>query len=292
MTVPLAPAKQVVSLEWNQPVAAGLVQKAPRVDLGQPAVNARIDFNLPSDRWVLWVHGPASGPCGPVLELSHRGDGRRPGSRQGDADPARRPPLAAAGPGDSPRYPPGAHWSWSDGSWRWGFENKKDGPQNAVAYNFAQMALVVLTAVALACLYTAIENGLLGIPRMQISGNGSGDFSLHWMQDRIEGTMPQPWTLTLHLWIYHILMLAWALWLAPLPCSNGCAGGGNASELPAYGKKIRFRRKKDVPPPIRSNIIIAIRFILQYHESIVDKRFCIYTIARIYFGMPDSGIET
>ena len=250
VTVPLAPAKQVVSLEWNQPVAAGLVQKAPRVDLGQPAVNARIDFNLPSDRWVLWVHGPRAGPAVLfwsyliVVTVAALGLGRE------TLTPLDARHWLLLGLGLTQISPWGAlvvvGWLLA-----LGFRKQKGGPQNAVAYNFAQMALVVLTAVALACLYTAIENGLLGIPRMQISGNGSGDFSLHWMQDRIEGTMPQPWTLTLHLWIYHILMLAWALWLA-LSLLKWLRWGWECVGTPSLWKKIRFRRKKDVPPPIRS----------------------------------------
>ena len=49
---------------------------------------------------------------------------------------------------------------------------------------------------------------------MQISGNGSSDFLLHWTQDRIASTMPQPSVLSLHIFVFKGLMLMWALWLA------------------------------------------------------------------------------
>ena len=49
---------------------------------------------------------------------------------------------------------------------------------------------------------------------MQIAGNGSTRFQLNWTQDRIEGIMPMPWVLSLPQWVYHLLMLLWALWLA------------------------------------------------------------------------------
>jgi hypothetical protein len=90
----------------------------------------------------------------------------------------------------------------------------RKAPLKAFAFNAAQLLLVLLTAAALIGLYTAIERGLLGIPDMQIAGNRSTPVQLNWFQDRIEGTMPTPWVVSLPQWIYHLLMLAWSLWLA------------------------------------------------------------------------------
>jgi len=81
-------------------------------------------------------------------------------------------------------------------------------------FNGSQLLLVVWTVAALICLYHAVEAGLLGIPDMQIAGNGSSNFYLHWTQDRIGVLMPQPWVLSLPLFVFRILMLLWALWLA------------------------------------------------------------------------------
>jgi hypothetical protein len=60
----------------------------------------------------------------------------------------------------------------------------------------------------------AVAEGLLGQPAMQISGNGSIATHLVWYQDRSADTLPQPWVISVPLWVYRILMLAWALWLA------------------------------------------------------------------------------
>ena len=81
-------------------------------------------------------------------------------------------------------------------------------------FNLVQILLVLLTVAALAGLYTAIEGGLLGMPDMQIAGNGSTRLLLNWTQDRIDGAMPEPWVMSLPQWVYHVLMLFWSLWLA------------------------------------------------------------------------------
>jgi hypothetical protein len=49
---------------------------------------------------------------------------------------------------------------------------------------------------------------------MQIAGNGSSNLQLNWMQDRIGATMPQPWAVSVPLYVYRSLMLLWAMWLA------------------------------------------------------------------------------
>jgi hypothetical protein len=71
-----------------------------------------------------------------------------------------------------------------------------------------------LTTIALSSLFFAIEQGLLGQPDMQIVGNGSYQQYLHWYQDHNGEILPQPWVLSLPLFVYRVLMLLWALWLA------------------------------------------------------------------------------
>jgi hypothetical protein len=68
--------------------------------------------------------------------------------------------------------------------------------------------------LALGGLYLAVQNGLLGIPAMQVAGNSSSMFELNWYQDRIGARMPEAWVLSLPLWVYRLLMLLWSLWLA------------------------------------------------------------------------------
>ena len=51
-------------------------------------------------------------------------------------------------------------------------------------FNLVQVGLALWTAAALAGLFVSIERGLLGLPEMQISGNGSTAQALHWYHDR------------------------------------------------------------------------------------------------------------
>jgi hypothetical protein len=77
-----------------------------------------------------------------------------------------------------------------------------------------QVALVCLTVLALPALIGAVANGLLGLPDMQIAGNGSWAQQLLWYQDRSAPVLVQPVAVSVPLLFYRLLMLAWALWLA------------------------------------------------------------------------------
>jgi hypothetical protein len=81
-------------------------------------------------------------------------------------------------------------------------------------FNLLQVVLGILTLVALAALFGAIQQGLLGLPDMQIGGNGSSAYELKWYQDRSPNRLPQAWMVSVPMFVYRGLMLAWALWLA------------------------------------------------------------------------------
>jgi hypothetical protein len=77
-----------------------------------------------------------------------------------------------------------------------------------------QLVLVGWTGVALLVLVWAIRQGLLGLPDMQVSGNGSSGLLLRWYQDRSADALPSAWMISVPLFLYRLAMLAWALWLA------------------------------------------------------------------------------
>ena len=81
-------------------------------------------------------------------------------------------------------------------------------------FDLAQIGLVAWTAVALGLLVWALQQGLLGLPEMQIAGNGSSRDLLRWYQDRSGAVLPRPVFWSAPLWAYRVLMLVWALWLA------------------------------------------------------------------------------
>jgi len=80
--------------------------------------------------------------------------------------------------------------------------------------NLCQIGLALVTVVALCALAWAIPQGLAGQPDMHVVGNSSYGLQLNWFADRSADTLPQASALSLPLWVYKVLMLAWALWLA------------------------------------------------------------------------------
>jgi len=88
------------------------------------------------------------------------------------------------------------------------------GLDKAMRFDALQVALVLLTLAAVAALFGAVSNGLLGNPEMQIAGNGSAHNLLVWYQDRIDSAIPQPWIISVPVLAYRFLMLAWSMWMA------------------------------------------------------------------------------
>jgi len=187
--------------------------RTPQIWIGEGAVNADIRIKMPPNRWILWTTGPRLGPAVlfwtylVVIILAALALGK-----------IRRTPLKTRhwlllGLGLTQVHPilaiMVAGWFLALGQRREG-----DLPEGRFAFNAMQIFLTAWTAAALVGLYIAIQKGLLGIPQMQVSGNGSTYFFLHWTQDRVGSTMPRPAVFSLHLMVFRLLMLAWALWLA------------------------------------------------------------------------------
>jgi hypothetical protein len=83
-----------------------------------------------------------------------------------------------------------------------------------VVHNGLQVVLVLWTLAALGCLYGAVHTGLLVQPDMQVMGGGSTNTELSWYVDRVASGLPEPWVLSLPLWVFRVAMLLWALWMA------------------------------------------------------------------------------
>jgi hypothetical protein len=210
LTVPVG--AHVVVLEWQQPRSMGLHHALPVVDLGRPAVNVTQALNVPPDRWLLFVHGPAWGPA--ILFWGYLlvvlvvawGLSRVPfsplrtrewvllalGLTQVESVFA----LIVAG-------------FFLALAWRC-----RRPPASAALHNLLQLGLVVWALVALASLYGAIHTGLLLSPDMEVAGNGSTGSTLRWFADRVASVLPGAGVISLPIWVYRLAMLAWALWLA------------------------------------------------------------------------------
>ncbi len=213
VTLPVVPGKQSISLSWRLPQGITSLYRNAAVDLGSNSTNATIRMNLGQDRWLIFTGGPRMGPAvlfwGVLIVLL----------------------LIALGLGRVPLTPLKS-WQWlllgiglSQVSlfmaafiviWLMllGVRCRLEKLPTPFLFDSMQIGLVVMTLFALAFLFIAVEQGLLGTPEMHVSGNQSSAYELNWYQDRSAAHLPQPWVLSMPLLVYRLLMLAWALWLA------------------------------------------------------------------------------
>ncbi|MDP3333055.1 MAG: hypothetical protein Q8S55_13910 [Methylococcaceae bacterium] len=212
LTLPVNPGKQDITLNWQQATGIAGILNTPDVDLGVASVNSRLNISLGQDRWVLLTLGPRFGPAvlfwGVLLVIV----------------------ILAVALSKIPLTPL-KHWQWfllllglsqiaieAAGlvigwlmllGWR-----KQVADIESRYFNLLQVLIAGLTLLALGLLFLAVEQGLLGSPEMQITGNQSSAFNLNWYQDRSAATLPVATVISVPLIVYRLLMLAWSLWLA------------------------------------------------------------------------------
>ena len=213
LILPIKPGTQMIQLSWREDLGVGVVSRTPELDLQLDAANISLRLALPQDRWVLRLAGPVVGPAvlywSALIVLLALGYGL---GRSGHAllsfrawmllvlgfstlsyIPLLIVAVAFIALDARRRYLPG-HW----GKWR---------------FDLAQLGLAALTLAAFAALVLAIPAGLLGSPDMHIAGSANyGELS--WLADRSSGMLPGASAITLPIWAYKALMLAFALWLA------------------------------------------------------------------------------
>ncbi|MEB4589659.1 hypothetical protein VSS37_01575 [Candidatus Thiothrix sp. Deng01] len=241
--LPLSPARQKAVLEWQEPGALPPSYRFPALDLGLPSVNSEFRLQLPQDRWVLWAHGPLLGPAvlfwGMLAVL-----------------------LAVAALLGRSGLTPLKGWQWFllgiglsqtspylmvlAAGWLAALAWRGKAPLDGRPYwqfNLLQVSLAALTLFAFATLIGAVAKGLLGLPEMQVAGNGSWAQNLLWYQDRSGKAMAQPLVISVPLLYYRLLMLAWALWLA-VAVLDWLRWGWRA-----FGQGGLWRRKPSKPTP-------------------------------------------
>lgn len=213
VTLPLAPGAQSFVLNWREGRGIDNRYRTSGVDLGIASVNASTQVAMPVDRWILLTRGPVLGPAvmfwGLLVVIV----------------------LVAIALARVPLTPLGVV-SWlllgiglSQVSivmglivvgWllALGWRGRWPASVGKTAFNLGQIGLAALTLAALYCLYQAIRRGLLGLPEMQIGGNASSATQLNWYQDHAMAALPTVSITSVPLIVYHLAMLAWALWLA------------------------------------------------------------------------------
>ena len=213
VTLPIRPGEQNVTLIWREDSGLGWRYASPEVDLGTASVNSFISINLGRDRWVLLTGGPRLGPAVlfwgvlAVIVLLAAGLGRIPWTPL----KTRHWGLLLVGLSQVPAAGAVSVVGWL---FALGWRARAGRALDDSGFNVVQLALAVLSLLALLFLFYAVQHGLLGLPDMQVAGNGSTAFDLNWYQDHSAATLPRPWVIGAPLWTYRLLMLAWALWLA------------------------------------------------------------------------------
>jgi hypothetical protein len=211
--LPLDPGNHQIEIKWHQQDSSLLFFQFPRINVGSDAVNVIMNLHLAKNSWILWAGGPQMGPV--VLFWSY----------------VMLVLLVAFALGYT-KWSPLKTWQWFllglgltqihffeamiVVGWFLSFYHRQQYhmPNSRLLFNLRQLLLVCATAAALHFIYIAIHSGLLGIPNMQINGNGSTWTLLSWYQDRMIDFLPQPWILFLPLYVFRIVMLVWALWMA------------------------------------------------------------------------------
>lgn len=211
LTLPILPGEHNLGIKLRSTQGVSLVQGLPDINLGLGAANIDINLSLGSDRWLLFTHGPVMGPVVlywsalVVFLLLAWGLSRTALLPIGFGD------LLLLGLGLSTQA-----WSvlvlvlaWLMAvKWRAGKADLLDKSW----FNPLQVALLILSALALLLLVSSVPAGLLSRPDMMVS-NASGN-PLHWYQDLSDGALPALWALNLPLWVYKGAMLLWAIWLS------------------------------------------------------------------------------
>lgn len=212
--LPIRPGSQIIHLAWQEPRGIDTIYHTSAIDLGAPSVNHHLSLNAPQDRWPLALHGPGVGPAilywGVLLiiVLGAIGLSRIP------ASPLSFLEWVLLGIGLS-LVPfaiglPVILWILA----MQGRRTVQPDLMRPWQFNLMQIGLLFLTLLALGCLGTAIQHGLLGAPDMSIEGNGSTATQLRWYVDQADTMLPTGTIVSVSIYWFRGLMLLWSLWMA------------------------------------------------------------------------------
>jgi hypothetical protein len=210
--LPIQPGSQQVYISWQQPRPPSIVDTAPKVDLGGPAVNLTVVIKPAEQRWIAMLQGPRWGPVplfwtyvlimGLIAWFLSKSEWSSLRFHQWL--------LLGLGMTQVPVGVPVVVAAWFLAlEWR-----SRHVPSNAILFNLVQLGLVLWTLLSLLGLYSAIHAGLLWQPDMQVAGGGSHDTHLVWFVDHATSSFPQPTVISLPMWAWRVAMLIWSLWLA------------------------------------------------------------------------------
>ncbi|TWI75643.1 hypothetical protein LZ24_00694 [Desulfobotulus alkaliphilus] len=218
LLLPLTPGTHRVQFVWEmeeqkKPLLRPRILSMPKMDMAMPTANITQEIHLDKNQWLLWTYGPLLGPgvriwgwiflvLTATALLSFRPD----------KSPLRTRDWLLLGLG-LVSLSPFAVLIVGAGFFIFDWRSRQNAPMG-VLHNLWQCGLGLLLVTMALLLLEGVRNGLLGIPDMQIAGNGSHTGLLRWTADRSEGLLPSAGVFTMPLFFWRLLMFAWALWLA------------------------------------------------------------------------------
>ncbi|MDF1815876.1 MAG: hypothetical protein P1V20_26995 [Verrucomicrobiales bacterium] len=212
--IPVKPGEQIIHLEWKTARNIGIREVVDQLEFPVESSNIETTITVPADRWVIWANGPLRGPAvrlWSIVLLALIGAfvlGRLSSS------PLKGGEWGLLAIGLTQVHPLAVLvvicWFFLI-AWR-GTERAANAKR--LYFNSIQI-LIILTAIPVIAVFLfALQRGLLGTPQMMVQGNNSSSTVLRWFAQRTESVLPEAEVVTVSIWFYRLLMLAWALWLA------------------------------------------------------------------------------
>jgi hypothetical protein len=221
VSVQLQPGMQNLQLEFQESREPGWRSETPEIILPGNASNITLEYQLPGDRWPLYLSGPPIGPAmliWGVLIVILLGAVLLPvfSKNLGLDMPVRLVDWLLLGVGLSTVNSYGvlmvALFFFVLAARK---KTINPAAMTRFQFNFLQTGFLILTALTVLVLLTAIPAGLLSSPDMKVVGNNSYATFYNYYQDRASaGDFPTATVYSVSLMAYRLVMLAWSLWLA------------------------------------------------------------------------------
>lgn len=211
--LPVQSGNHQYSIDWKTEQGVSMLYRPSAVSFNQNAVNARTVMQLPDNRWTLWLGGPSIGTTvtfwsvliGVILAAAVIS--KVPGFALSTRDAV----ILAAGASlvDLKVLVFVGIWFFAI----WLKSRTKEEIARPWLYRLGQVVLCGVTLLVLYFLVRTIVAALTNDPNMYIVGSNYTNGWFTWFSDEVSGALPSPWILSVPLWVYLVLILAWVMWL-------------------------------------------------------------------------------
>jgi hypothetical protein len=214
ITIPLLPSKQDIAVEFSTKKGVTLKTQMAKIEFSKSATNIFLNLKVPYNRWILFTNGPLMGPAVRfwglfilmLISAFILGSLKNSPLTKGEWL------LLTVGLSQIPIFLSLIVIIWLFWlKWRGEFDISK---MPNLAFNLQQLALVGITVITLFIFLAIVYEGLTGRPEMYIVGNNSTIGNLQWYKGEINKILPQPYFISVSIWVYRFIMLLWALWLS------------------------------------------------------------------------------